>query len=1148
MGSQFVSNKTLVTANSIPIANIGANYSWVALPGSGIASGGNNPTVSGFLAGDANGPLLNNVVLRINSNPLGVTTPTVGNILIADGIKWNSVSPSGSIQITPSGSLYISNTGVIPGTYGDSNHIAVVTVGSDGRVNNISTISITSSSPSGFPVGGVLTGTLPDPGLASTGVSAGTYGSINTVPVVTVGLDGRITNISIVSISGGSGSNINLKGINYNSGNILIADGTGYNSFLTSGDTSMTVQGSVTVDGINSNPLGVTTPIAGNILVADGIKWNSVTPSGLIIITPSGSIYETSTGVLAGFYGDSSHVASFQVNVKGRLVGASGIPINFPVIPNTAIPSGATGGVLTGTYPNPSGLNFTGVISGIYGSNNQVPQIVVNGEGRITSLSLVTINFPIIPNTAIPSGIASGVLTGSYPNPSGLAFTGVTVGTYGSSNQVAQVIVNGEGRIISASNVNINFPSIPNTAIPSGNAGGVLTGTYPNPSGLNFTGVTPSTYGSSNQVAEVIINGEGRVTSASNVTINFPAIPNTAIPSGNTGGILTGTYPNPSGLVFTGVTIGTYGSNNQVAQITVNGEGRVISASNIAINFPAIPNTAVPSGNAGGDLANTYPNPTVANINSNPLGVTTPIAGNILVSDGTRWNSVSLSGLLAITPSGSIYPVFSPGINSYGSNNQVAQITLDQYNRITTASNVIINFPAIPNTAIPSGAAGGDLSGTYPNPTVQKLNSYPLQGINANSGNILIGQGSGYQSYAVSGAGTINNTGVLALTSTGVTAGSYGSNNQVVSITVNAAGQITAASNTTINFPKIPNTAIPSGAAGGDLGSNYPNPIVRALESVALAGSCTTAGQFYAFYNGSLQVVVPSGDVILDSMSTTNYGYTVQGIQGFPVSTTDPTTNQLLVYNGNQYIPSGNLTLQQLTVNGFTSISGVPIDPINTSGDILGTFGNGYFGAPPNHFFKVPQVTVYTSGTGSYSVPSNTLYLTVEMAGGGGGGGLTTGTAGTSGNPSSFGTSLLTANGGAGGAIAAGSVATAPTSTINSPAITILNIRGQVGVNAGFTVSAGATYGAGGDTPVFGGGSNNTAVIATANTGGGGCGSANGSSSGGGYGGNSGAYLKAIVPTPSGSYSYSVGNGGAAGGAGPTAGAIGVIIVSAFFQ
>ena len=159
--------------------------------------------------------------------------------------------------------------------------------------------------------------------------------------------------------------------------------------------------------------------------------------------------------------------------------------------------------------------------------------------------------------------------------------SGAVAGTYGDASNVAQVTVDAKGHVTAATTVPIAFPS---STPPSGPAGGDLTGTYPNPT-LTTTGVSAATYGNATNVAQVAVDAKGRVTSASNVSIAFPAPPTSLPPNGPAGGDLTGTYPNPT-LTTTGVAAGTYGAGDTVPVITVDVKGRLTNVTT-ASNFTA---------------------------------------------------------------------------------------------------------------------------------------------------------------------------------------------------------------------------------------------------------------------------------------------------------------------------------------------------------------------------------------------------------------------------------------------------------------------------------------------------------------------------------------------------------------------------------
>lgn len=103
-------------------------------------------------------------------------------------------------------------------------------------------------------------------------------------------------------------------------------------------------------------------------------------------------------------------------------------------------------------------------------------------------------------------------------------------------------------------------------------------------------------------------------------------------PSGAAGGDLAGTYPNPTMANVSGLTSGTYGSASMVPIISVDAKGRVISASHVAVSGGGLP-----GGSGGQVLRHNGSSWVAANLINTDLPIGTA-AGTIAVGNDNRFN------------------------------------------------------------------------------------------------------------------------------------------------------------------------------------------------------------------------------------------------------------------------------------------------------------------------------------------------------------------------------------------------------------------------------------------------------------------------------------------------------------------------------
>lgn len=219
-------------------------------------------------------------------------------------------------------------------------------------------------------------------------------------------------------------------------------------------------------------------------------------------------------------------------------------------------------------------------------------------------------------------------------------------------------------RFVSRYDNSLDPPLLASGNTPSGPAGGDLTGSYPNPV-LSITGVAAGFYGDNANVPRLNIDAKGRIVGVTLVPLS------SGPPSGAASGDLTGNYPAPL-LVNSGVVAGTYGDTSVVPKFTVDAKGRITNVQNIGIVGGS------PTGVAGGDLTGTFPSPTL---------IATGVAAG-----------------------------------TYGDSTNVARLAIDSKGRITGVTLV----PIAGSNGVPAGPAGGDLSGSYPNPGVNKIQNVPV--------------------------------------------------------------------------------------------------------------------------------------------------------------------------------------------------------------------------------------------------------------------------------------------------------------------------------------------------------------------------------------------------------------------------------------
>lgn len=709
------------------------------------------------LAGDIGGSATTPKITGIQGVGVVTTAPTSGQVLQYNGTNYVPTTLSNA----PGGAA----GGDLGGTYPNPKVVKIQGVDVDLTGNATDKVLqydgtkfVPATITATGTAGGDLTGTYPNPTLVNSGVTAGTYTK------VTVDAKGRVTTGASLSstdvttaltftpvnkagdtmtgnlvmgnatvklsdtAAGTSGVSLRAPtGIaNYTltypaaapaaANQVLVSDATGNFAWATAGTvTSVSGTAPISVATGTSTPAisiaKATASVDGYLAATDFANFNSKLSTtlndGLVWVGNSSNVATARTlkitdiksSIAVGNFLTGTTCATGQAltysavtdTISCAAVSLAGANLNNGKIlignsSNVATEQTLTGDV-TVTNAGVTALKNTGT-AGTYGSATVIPSITTDAQGRVTGVTTNSI--------PVADGVSSGLITGSdyleFKAKLGTTtdFAGDVSGKYNTlsvdkiKGKTVDITGIASGQVIQYDGT--KFVTAVPSNVPGGTAGGDLSGTYPNPSLANtatartniglgtasspsFTGLTLSGMSTAgfvkNNASGVLAGGQ---------TIAASDLPYAAVKVAGdtmTGNLVMGNV----GVKFSDTAAGTNG-------VTIKGAA---GTANYNLVLPA----AAPAANQ-----------MLKSDASGNLSWTTAAAGTV-----TSVSAATTAGNPITVASGSTTPVID-----------IAVATASQNGYLSSA-----DFTTF-NSKLGSGStASGDLSGTYPGPTVAKL-------------------------------------------------------------------------------------------------------------------------------------------------------------------------------------------------------------------------------------------------------------------------------------------------------------------------------------------------------------------------------------------------------------------------------------------
>lgn len=608
------------------------------------------------------------------------------------------------------------------GTYGSASSVAVVTTDQQGRVSNAVTTaigitqsqvadlvtdlglkadkSVTATAGTGLTGGGTL-GANFSFALDTVGTAASNQGSASKTVTISTDAYGRVTALTEQSISGLSASVISSgqlalaqggTGIDASSvtGGQLLVGGSGVLALQNvSGDASLASTGALTVTGLQTNPVSSTVlglPDAGKALVWSGTAWeaaeiqqggggggltlymNYAASSPYVLDTVFDEHAAWDTGAvtvandangteLARFYTPTSFVVEvipagiWDINLYAQ---ASGAINDTAVRAKVGVWNGSTLTILgTSDYAyitDPTVL--TQYKASVYVPTTDLTtgdRIVVVLEGRRFAATTQTVT----------SYFGTGAISHVHSTLNAPGGTGLLKVVDGYLQSPASLLVDADVSATAAIAVS-KLAAGTDTYVLTTVAGVPTWSTPP------ATGVT-SLQGTADQV---LVNATSGTPQTGALTLTLPQ------------SIGTGSSPSFTGLTVSGLT-----------------NGIVKSSSGVLSGGNSVSLTSEVSGTLG--------------IGNGGTGLTASGAsGNLLVSDGSAWASVPMSGDATIASTGVLTLKNTGTAGTYGSASAVPVFVTDAQGRVTSVTNTNINFAGNAVTSITGTANQVTATGT----------------------------------------------------------------------------------------------------------------------------------------------------------------------------------------------------------------------------------------------------------------------------------------------------------------------------------------------------------------------------------------------------------------------------------------------------